>query len=89
MFGEGQGVVKSTSQPNSLSIRSYYSQLTMSIFSPLLIRNWGVGGKKKKRKKRGKEKEKKKPLERFLNLMKQLFIQMYSHQPLTEHLAQE
>lgn len=60
MFGEGQGVVKSTSQPNSLSIRSYYSQLTMSIFSPLLIRNWGVGGKKKKRKKRGKEKEKKK-----------------------------
>lgn len=58
MFGEGQGVVKSTSQPNSLSIRSYYSQLTMSIFSPLLIRNWGVGGKKKKEKKEEKKKKK-------------------------------
>lgn len=49
MFSEGQGVVKSTTQPNFfMSIRSYYIQFMISIFFPHA--NMKLGGRFKKKK---------------------------------------
>ena len=53
MLSEGQGVVKSTTQPNFfMSIRSYYIQFMISIFFPHANMKLGCGRFKKKKKER-------------------------------------